>query len=110
MLLQERWKQFLLDANHDHGMDSQKKRGHRNCRWKFKQILKPGNFLVFYGDSNVRNIKESESHSTHVSGIIAADRKNKKGKYAKREVFFKKSLMITSLLHLTADIDQIIWI
>jgi subtilisin family serine protease len=32
-----------------------------------------------YGDSNVRNIKESESHSTHVSGIIAADRKNKKG-------------------------------
>ena len=32
-----------------------------------------------YGDSNVRNIKESESHSTHVSGIIAADRKSKKG-------------------------------
>ncbi len=32
-----------------------------------------------YGDSNVRNIKESESHSTHVSGIIAANRKNKKG-------------------------------
>ena len=32
-----------------------------------------------YGDSNVRNIKESESHSTHVSGIIAADRQNKKG-------------------------------
>ena len=32
-----------------------------------------------YGDSNVRNLKESESHSTHVSGIIAADRQNKKG-------------------------------
>jgi cell wall-associated protease len=32
-----------------------------------------------YGDSNVRNIKESESHSTHVSGIISADRQNKDG-------------------------------
>ena len=32
-----------------------------------------------YGDSNVNNIKESESHSTHVSGIISADRQNKKG-------------------------------
>ena len=32
-----------------------------------------------YGDSNVSNIKVSESHSTHVSGIISADRKNKDG-------------------------------
>ena len=32
-----------------------------------------------YGDSNVSNIKESESHSTHVSGIISADRQNKEG-------------------------------
>ena len=32
-----------------------------------------------YGDSNISNIKESESHSTHVSGIIIADRLNKKG-------------------------------
>jgi len=32
-----------------------------------------------YGDPNVSNIKESESHSTHVSGIISADRQNKDG-------------------------------
>ena len=32
-----------------------------------------------YGDSNINNIKDSESHSTHVSGIISGDRNNKKG-------------------------------
>ena len=32
-----------------------------------------------YGDSNINNIKDSESHSTHVSGIISGDRENKIG-------------------------------
>ena len=32
-----------------------------------------------YGDSNINNIKDSESHSTHVSGIISGDRNNKDG-------------------------------
>ena len=32
-----------------------------------------------YGDPNINNIKDSESHSTHVSGIIAGDRLNKSG-------------------------------
>ena len=32
-----------------------------------------------YGDSNINNIKDSESHSTHVSGIISGDRHNKDG-------------------------------
>jgi len=32
-----------------------------------------------YGDSNVRNLKESESHSTHVSGIISGNRKIEDG-------------------------------
>ena len=30
-----------------------------------------------YGDSNINNIKDSESHSTHVSGIISGNRNNK---------------------------------
>jgi subtilisin family serine protease len=34
---------------------------------------------VSYGDSNINNIKDSESHSTHVSGIISGDRNNKDG-------------------------------
>ena len=32
-----------------------------------------------YGDPNVRNIKDSESHSTHVSGIISGNRQNESG-------------------------------
>ena len=32
-----------------------------------------------YGDNNVNNIKDSESHSTHVSGIISGDRQNQSG-------------------------------
>ena len=32
-----------------------------------------------YGDANINNIKDSESHSTHVSGIISGDRENKSG-------------------------------
>ena len=32
-----------------------------------------------YGDPNINNIKDSESHSTHVSGIISGDRENKSG-------------------------------
>ena len=36
-------------------------------------------FDTNYGDNNVYNIKESESHSTHVSGIISANRENKNG-------------------------------
>ena len=32
-----------------------------------------------YGNSNINNIKESESHSTHVSGIISGDRHNSGG-------------------------------
>jgi subtilisin family serine protease len=32
-----------------------------------------------YGDSNINNIKDSESHSTHVSGIISGDRHNNDG-------------------------------
>ena len=32
-----------------------------------------------YGDSNINNIKDSESHSTHVSGIISGNRNNKVG-------------------------------
>jgi len=32
-----------------------------------------------YGDPDINNIKESESHSTHVSGIISGDRQNKSG-------------------------------
>jgi subtilisin family serine protease len=32
-----------------------------------------------YGDSNINNIKDSESHSTHVSGIISGNRNNKDG-------------------------------
>ena len=32
-----------------------------------------------YGDPNINNIKDSESHSTHVSGIIAGDRLNESG-------------------------------
>ncbi len=32
-----------------------------------------------YGDPNIKNIKDSESHSTHVSGIISGDRENKIG-------------------------------
>ena len=32
-----------------------------------------------YGDPNINNIKDSESHSTHVSGIISGDRENKIG-------------------------------
>ena len=32
-----------------------------------------------YGDHDINNIKDSESHSTHVSGIIAGDRQNKSG-------------------------------
>ncbi len=32
-----------------------------------------------YGNANVKNVKESESHGTHVAGIIAAERNNGKG-------------------------------
>ena len=32
-----------------------------------------------YGDPNISNIKDSESHSTHVSGIISGDRQNESG-------------------------------
>ena len=32
-----------------------------------------------YGDPNINNIKDSESHSTHVSGIISGNRQNKTG-------------------------------
>ncbi|MFV0564992.1 MAG: S8 family peptidase [Flavobacteriaceae bacterium] len=32
-----------------------------------------------YGNGNVKNIKKSESHGTHVAGIIAAERNNGKG-------------------------------
>ena len=34
---------------------------------------------VGYGDGNVKPVKESESHGTHVAGIIAAERNNGKG-------------------------------
>ncbi len=33
----------------------------------------------FYGNGNVKPIKKSESHGTHVAGIIAAERNNGKG-------------------------------
>jgi subtilisin family serine protease len=33
----------------------------------------------FYGDGNVKPVKKSESHGTHVAGIIAAERNNGKG-------------------------------
>ncbi|WP_339895187.1 S8 family serine peptidase [uncultured Algibacter sp.] len=33
----------------------------------------------FYGDGNIKPRKKSESHATHVAGIIAAERNNKKG-------------------------------
>ncbi|MFL2633818.1 MAG: S8 family serine peptidase [Candidatus Marisimplicoccus sp.] len=36
-------------------------------------------FDTNYGDPNINNIKDSESHSTHVSGIISGDRENKTG-------------------------------
>ena len=32
-----------------------------------------------YGDNNINNTKESESHSTHVSGIISGNRKIENG-------------------------------
>jgi subtilisin family serine protease len=32
-----------------------------------------------YGNGNVKNVKKSESHGTHVAGIIAAERNNGKG-------------------------------
>ena len=33
----------------------------------------------YYGDGNVKPVKKSESHGTHVAGIIAAERNNGKG-------------------------------
>lgn len=33
----------------------------------------------YYGNGNVKPMKKSESHGTHVAGIIAAERNNKKG-------------------------------
>ncbi|WP_142784544.1 S8 family peptidase [Changchengzhania lutea] len=33
----------------------------------------------FYGDGNVKPVKKTESHGTHVAGIIAAERNNGKG-------------------------------
>jgi len=33
----------------------------------------------FYGNNNVKPVKKSESHGTHVAGIIAAERNNGKG-------------------------------
>jgi len=33
----------------------------------------------YYGNGNVKPVKKSESHGTHVAGIIAAERNNKKG-------------------------------
>ena len=32
-----------------------------------------------YGDPNISNVKDSESHSTHVSGIISGNRQNESG-------------------------------
>jgi subtilisin family serine protease len=34
---------------------------------------------IYYGNNNVKPIKESEEHGTHVAGIIAAERNNGKG-------------------------------
>ncbi|MBT8286605.1 MAG: S8 family serine peptidase [Bacteroidia bacterium] len=34
---------------------------------------------IFYGNNNVKPIKKSESHGTHVAGIVAAERDNGKG-------------------------------
>lgn len=34
---------------------------------------------IYYGNNNVKPIKESEDHGTHVAGIIAAERHNGKG-------------------------------
>lgn len=33
----------------------------------------------YYGNGNVKPVKKSENHGTHVAGIIAAERNNKKG-------------------------------
>lgn len=35
--------------------------------------------VKFYGNGNVKPVKKSESHGTHVAGIIAAERNNGKG-------------------------------
>ena len=40
----------------------------------------PNNMItIFYGDGNVKPVKKSESHGTHVAGIIAGERNNGKG-------------------------------
>ena len=40
----------------------------------------PNNFATkYYGNGNVKPVKKSESHGTHVAGIIAAERNNGKG-------------------------------
>lgn len=40
----------------------------------------PNNFSTkYYGNGNVKPVKKSESHGTHVAGIIAAERNNHKG-------------------------------
>ncbi|MDP5157385.1 MAG: S8 family serine peptidase [Flaviramulus sp.] len=65
------------------GLESINERLNFNLNKNFKGRVSGDNpddmSTKFYGNGNVKPVKKSESHGTHVAGIIAAERNNGKG-------------------------------
>ena len=75
----------LADAKKEimDGLESINDRLNFNLNKSFKGRINGDNpddmSTKFYGNGNVKPVKKSESHGTHVAGIIAAERNNGKG-------------------------------
>jgi len=75
----------LADAKKEitDGLESINERLNYNLNKTFKGRVNgddPDNMTAkFYGNGNVKPVKKTESHGTHVAGIIAAERNNGKG-------------------------------